>query len=222
VVSTATAAQTLDSDAFNQLVLEKELKTWTQKGYIYAGFRGARGWELYRTLSGHKWIYQAQVVVTNANAAGAAIVVDISLASGQVGKLIGMNVYSVTTGTHTLYASLNDEDLAAANHNLLIGNAGAAAAAKVLAFPSIGTAATASVNLANSTGLVIPPGAALSIYHTDASGVANDHIDIFLIMELYNLPTLPTWSKARSGNAADVTIAASSISAANTIQPVVY
>lgn len=165
------------------------------------------------------WLYQAQRVTTNTNAAGGQILIDITVPAGTTAKLIALNAYMVTTGTHTFYAYLEDEDFTGTNHNVLLANTGAAAASKAFALPSIGTASNASGSIANSLGLLIGPGSSITIDAAAASGVANDHVDIFVIL-LMSTPTAPTWSKARSANAADVTIAASTISTANTLQAV--
>ena len=156
------------------------------------------------------WIYQARRVATQANAAGGAIVIDISLASGQCGRLIA--AYTNNSGNNSLYVEIQDEDNA---YTTSIGSVGAAAA-NTLRLPSIGSAASATGNVANSTGLIIPSGAKLTFRQAGA-GVQNDTLTVGIVLELFNLPTVPTWSKDRSTNAADVTLAASTISAANTL-----
>lgn len=156
------------------------------------------------------WIYQARRVATQANAAGGAMTIDITLAAGQLARLIACRVNN--SGTNGLVINENDEDNAT-GFNMMVVGSGAATAGYI---PSIGTAANASGNVGNSSGFVLPSGAELTISQTVA-GIQNDTLTIYIVLELFNLPTIPTWSKARSVNQADVTLAASTISAANTL-----
>jgi len=155
-------------------------------------------------------IYQARCVTTQANAAGGAIIVDISLAAGQIAKLIYLSASN--SGTNDIEIALLDEDNASSSS---LGYC-ASAAANMLRVPSIGSAATGGGNRISSIEVIIPSGAKLSVIQSGAS-VQNHTLTIAIGLELFNDFTIPTWSKARSTNAADVTIAASTISAANTL-----
>ncbi len=157
------------------------------------------------------WIYQARRVATQANVAGGAVKVDISLAGGQIARLI--SAFVSNSGTNDMTLAVADEG----NNTLFNGGTIASGAARGSSWPNIGTA-TVHSNIANSTGVVIPSGTKLAIYQTGA-GAQNDTLTIAIVLELFNLSTIPTWDKSRSTNAADVTIAASTISAANTLTP---
>ena len=158
------------------------------------------------------YLYQARRVATQANAAGGAIIVDISVAAGQIAKLVSLQI--LNSGTNSLYCYLYDEDVAESNR---LGGVGSAAGNR-LEFPSIGANANAAGNFASSEGLLLGPGQLLSVFQLGA-GIQNDTLTVAVTL-LLSTNTAPTWSKARSTNEADVTLAASTISTANTMQAV--
>ena len=162
------------------------------------------------------FIYQARRVCTNANAAGNPIVFNITMATGQVARLIALLGVQVTAGVHTLLSYLNDEDNASYANLANI----AAAANTSFEIPSIGANATTSANITNSLGLVIPAGAKLNIQTYGASAQAGDTLTVGMILELLNDPTLPTWA-ATGTDSANFTFAASTISDANTLIPII-
>ena len=162
------------------------------------------------------WLYQARRQATNTNAAGNPIIIDISLAAGQVAKLVKGFVQQSTTATHTLLAIHNDED----NVGPPIAYVAAAAAASEVRLPSIGTAANASANIMSSQGLMLGPGEKLTCQTGGASAAANDTLAVSVSL-LLSTPTIPTWDTTRSTDTAQITLAASTISAANTLQAVV-
>ena len=157
---------------------------------------------------GNVWIYQSRIIFTQTNAAGGAIVADYSVATGQIARLVSLR--ALNSGNNGISVDLVDEDNAASCRYALIG----AGAATLCHLPSIGQSATATGAIASSEYLLTPPGAKLSIYQS-AAGAQNDTLTIALTLELWNLPTEPTISKARSTNAADVTQGTDSISDAN-------
>lgn len=211
-----TTAQTLTAAAFAEKVIEHGLRVvGPYEGYVYCALENEDGYDLFKAYQAKKWIYQARRKATDAAAAGNPIIIDISLATGQIGVLRSAFVQQVTAGVHTLYITLLDEDNA---HFAKVGVVAAAAANSFLYVPSIGASAAASDNVMNSTGLVIPPGSKLSCYTAGASANANDTLEVGIILELYNLSTEPTWSVARSTDVANITLAASTISTANTMQ----
>ena len=211
MASTAITPQTLEPDTFARKVIEDRLRVEGPiRGYLYAQKEGMKDDELYRTYASKKWIYQARRVATQANAGGGSVRADISVATGQVARLITSHV--VNSGTNGLNLWKRDEDAANA---VYLGSVASAAATNA-SLPNLGTS-TASANVAFSHGMLISPGQTLSFDQTVA-GAQNDTITIAIELELYNLPTLPTWSVARSTNAADVTLADSTISEANTLQ----
>jgi len=162
------------------------------------------------------WLYQARRVTTNTNAAGGEINVDLACNTGQVIQVVSIAALQVTAGTRVLRVRILDEDN---NIQMPIGSTATGASTSIF-MPSIGSAATASGNTANSLGLIIGPGQKLNIQAADATGQANDTCTVGVTLLLFNVSTAPTWDKARSTNAADTTIAASTISAANTLQAV--
>jgi len=158
------------------------------------------------------WLYQARRIATQGNVAGGLVVLDIALSAGQVAKLISCHAESNATA-HSLYMDINDED--DAQHARLARITGAIASVAV-DIPSQGTSATASLNVADTTNLLVGPGQKL-VARTNEAGAQNDTLTVAMTL-LLSTPTQPTWSKARSANEADVTLAASTISAANTLQ----
>lgn len=160
------------------------------------------------------FIYQARRVATQANVGGGPVIIDVSLATGQIARIIGGR--ALNSGTNTALGYIIDEDNAVTT---TIGTTTSGAGSNSQ-YPSIGSGATATANIASSVDFILPAGAKLSFQQSGA-GAQNDTFTVALILELLNDPTIPTWDKSRSTNPADVTLAASTISAANTIQPIV-
>lgn len=154
------------------------------------------------------WLWQSRIVFQQTNAGGGAVKADYIVASGQVAKL--RKAIAVNSGNNTLGIYVHDEDNAEIGRYAYV----AAAAANYLEIPSIGAAASASGALASSQDLLIGPGEKLTIQQS-AAGVQNDTLTVGLMLALYNLPTEPTISKARSTNPGDVTQGTDSISDAN-------
>ena len=162
---------------------------------------------------GQLWyLYQARRVATQANAGGGAIIVDVALASGQIARGV---MGRVILGSANNGISLNvvDEDNSAA---VFIGTV-ATGANRNAQFPSVGQ--TVGMDNASFTGnLYLGPGQKFSSANMGV-GAAGDTMTLAIQMWL-NTPVEPTWSKERSTNPADVTLAASTISAANTMRGV--
>jgi len=209
----ATAERELSNEAFMQEVTQRGLDVKGPSGwYLFAGYQGPRGWEVIKTdARDTTWIYQARRVATQANAAGGAIKIDISVASGQIARLIC--AYVANSGTNDMTILLLDEDAA----NACVLGTVASGAARTANLPTIGLSVT-NANFATSEGFIIPSGAMLSFGQTGA-GAQNDTMTVYICLELFNNSTIPTWSKARSTNEANVTLAASTISTANEITP---
>jgi len=146
------------------------------------------------------YIYQARRVATQANAAGGAQKIDIIMGANQTGILL--HGRAVSSGTATNLVNIYDEDTA--YHAMLT-----VTAATTLNFPIVGIATGQKVYLA--------PGQKLAIEQQSA-GNQGDTLTISVTM-LLSSSIEPTWDKSRSANAADVTLAPSTISAA--IRPVV-
>lgn len=156
------------------------------------------------------WIYQARRVATQANAAGGAQKIDISIASGQLARVISAKC--LNSGTNGISIFLADEDNA--NHcGLSTIGSGAGTYISLPAAPGSNTSSTAN---ADAKGMLLAAGQKLSFEQTGA-GAQNDTFTIAITLELFNKMDAPTWDKSRSTNAADVTLAASTISAANTL-----
>ena len=154
------------------------------------------------------WIYQARRVCTRATNDGLTIV-DISLATGRVARLISLKV--TASGTNGINCLLRDEDNAI--HNWLCTIASAAGTKAQL--PMNVTTVTGSDSNIASVGLIIPSGALLSCEFT-GNGANGDTMTVAVVLELFNSGAAPTWSVARSTGTAP-TLAASTISAANTL-----
>jgi hypothetical protein len=209
----ATEAIELGKDAFMRLVTQEHLQVeGPSAGYLYTGKRGAHGWELYKTADNPWYLYQARRVATNASANGNPIILDIAIPTGVVAKLQAGYVLQTTAGTHALSVTLLDED------NALMGNYGSAATAASLnlSLPVPFSTAAATGNGANSVGMMIGPGQKLTFATTGASANANDAMTVGLVL-LLSQPIEPTWSYARSTDAANITLADSTISAENTL-----
>lgn len=159
-------------------------------------------------------MYTARRVATQANAAGGAIVVDITCAAGQMMRI--ESAYAANSGTNTLQMKVHDGDNAMRAYLANVGSA----ASNYLSIPSPGAAASASGNLVDSKDLYVLAGEKFTIMQ-GAAGAQNDTMTIAVVIELYGSAAEPTWSKARSTNEANVTLAASTISAANTLLTVV-
>lgn len=205
--------QTLDSDAFVEKVLENGLRVLgPHEGYYYLADETDDGYDLIRTPARTRWFYNVRRVATQANAGGGAIIIDITCPTGQLYKLVSCR--GANSGTNTLIAVIADEDLAT---DMTLAEIASAAGTK-FSLPSIGSTSGTSANIANSTGLLFGQAHTLSIYQTGA-GIANDTLTISMTLEVLNPKgtTTPIYSKDRSTNAADVTLAASTISATNTL-----
>ena len=198
---------TVEPDAFAKKVHEDGL---TVKGpfggYWYAMVSTTEGQELWRTNASGRWLYQARRVATQANVAGGAVKVDITPAAGQTLKLIAADM--INSGTNAAICSILDEDNAAATN--ILANVASGAATRY-SLPSIGSAATATGNATNSTDVIIMAGQKLSFWQSGA-GAQNDTLTVAVVLELIGSGVEPTWSKARSTNEADVTLAANTIS----------
>jgi len=159
------------------------------------------------------YLYQARRVATQANAAGGAVIVDISVAAGQVARVV--SVYAINSGTNSLYIDVIDEDNATD-----FRCAGISSAAGVWGnAPQAGSTGASSAQPGNSSGMLLGPGQKLSIFQLGA-GIQNDTLTVAITL-LCSTSTEPTWDKSRSTNQANVSLAASTISAANTMQAVV-
>ena len=166
-----------------------------------------------KRLSGRlAWFYQARRVATQTNIAGGAIKVDISLAVGQVAQVVSLE--GINSGTNDVLLNVNDEDNAEQSRFNYQGSG----AGVTLRAPTGGTTGAAN-NSVSGIGFVLGPGQKLSSSQT-AAGAQNDTHTVAVSLLLFNKPTEPTWSKARSTNQADVTLAESTISAANMLQQV--
>ena len=150
------------------------------------------------------WAYQARRVATQANAAGGAVVIDISPAAGQAFRVVA--VYGKNSGTNVIQCRVLDEDNAANTYLAYLGSA----AANYFHLPFSGSTTTSSGNIGSSQGLMVCPGQKLEISQTGA-GAQNDTLTVAVTLELIGSATEPTWSVARSTNAGDVTLAASTI-----------
>jgi hypothetical protein len=140
------------------------------------------------------WMYRA--VATQANAAGGAIALDITPGAGNFIELIVGHVKN--SGTNGINGYVYDS----ANNtvtNFAYANSGAGTSQN---YPSIGSSAGASGNFSNSVGLRVYGTDKFSILQAGA-GAQNDTLTIAIRCYCKSAPTI---SKARSTNAADVTL----------------
>ena len=205
--------RTVTGEAFAKLVAENDLKVEGPfQGYFYAKLKAEDGWELYRTLSGHKWVYQARRVCTQDNVAGGVLNVNLSVATGQLAVIRSLNAVGPASAGATLQCITYDEDTAAGGYLANIP----AGASRSFNLPTTGTAANATSNLMSSEGFVLAPGMTIKIAASAAA--QTETLSVAVVMELYNLATVPTWSTTGSGGTPN--LAASTISDANTLQEV--
>jgi len=211
----ATEAQLLNKNAFNQLVLEEGLKTWEANGYIYAGKRGTNGWELYRTY-GPKWrmLYQARRVNTQAAGGGGALVTRIQVASGMAAQLVAIHAVGSASAGSALAMQLWDED------GNICGYLGGvpAGVSRTCTAPNVGSAGTGSNNLIASIGLIIGPG--MYIYTQSSAAIQTETHTVYAAFLLPIDATTDSIIWDTTGSAGTPGLGASTISPANTLQPV--
>lgn len=201
----------LGPSEFAQLVLEDDLRVIELGGWRYAAKKTQDGYDLYR--SSNWYLYQATRLCTNANAAGHPMTITLTFAAGQVIRLNQMISKNVTLGTHTMVIYVADEDGVSIAQ---LATAGVAAATNYCFLPSIGSAATASANYIDSTNLWLGPGQKLIVTEATDSANAGDTL-LVAVSLLLSTNTEPTWA-ATGTDVANYTFAASTISAANTVQ----
>jgi len=159
-------------------------------------------------LGSVSWIYQARRVNTQ-TAANGALTTRLQLAFGQIARVISIRVYGTASATEVCSVRIQDEDGA----DMAVMAYVAAAASTVVELPSTGANASGSGNIANTVGRIIGSGSFL----TSAASVAvqNETLTVAVTLELFNVPTIPTWDT--TGSAGTPSLAASTISAANTL-----
>ena len=162
-------------------------------------------------LSRMKWFYQGRRVNTQTAGGGGALVTRLQIPSGQVAVLVSANIVGTLSAGSALVGAIWDEDGAEA---LSIGDI-AAGATRSMRLPSIGTSATASGNCSNSVGLKVGPG---QIIRFAAGAALNTETLTVAITLLLSSPVEPAWDT--TGSAGTPSLAASTISAANTMQEV--
>ena len=163
------------------------------------------------TECGSKWAWQARHVLTQDNAGGGALRIRVNIPTGSVATLIALYAKGSASGGNTLKVYLMDEDNTRAGLLASI----AAGANLETHLPSIGAVASASANLTNSCGLKILPGQFLA---ADSATCLQTETETMYIALLLSAPTLPT--VVTTGSAGTPNLAASTISAANTLQRV--
>lgn len=209
------AVQTISATAFAEMLLENGMRAvGPYDGYLYAALQTDDGFDMFRVAHTPRVFYTARRVATQANGGGGAVIIDVTCAAGQMMRLISASM--ANSGTNTCAIIVYDEDNASTCQYAYVGSA----ATTSCRLPSIGSAATASSNIANSQDLIVLPGQKLSFAQSGA-GAQNDTITVAVVFELIGTDDEPTWSVARSTNAGSVTLAASTISAANTLVTVV-
>lgn len=158
------------------------------------------------------YLYQARRVNTQTNGAGGALRTRISVPAGQVAKLVQVYAEGTASAGSSLSSDILDEDGAQAVRVAYV----AAGATREFKLPSIGSAATAHGNIADTNGMIIGPGQFLII---DASAALQTETLKVGVTLLLSTSTEPTWDT--TGSAGTPSLAASTISAANTMVAVV-
>jgi len=157
------------------------------------------------------WLYQARRVNTQTNAGGGALTTRLSLATGQVGILVQASMVGAASAAATAEAKCMDEDGALTAYWGYV----AAGASRVINFPTIGTAPTHN-NVTNTQNAVLGPGQIISF--TTGTALQNETLTVGIVL-LLSTSTAPTWDTTGSGGTPS--LAASTVSAANTLQAVV-
>jgi len=157
------------------------------------------------------WLYQGRRVNTQTAGAGGALRTNISFPAGQVARLLHMKICGPAQAGSATTIGIYDEDVAECG---LLGYVGATASVFVT-LPSIG-GAPAHSNYMNSMGLLLGPGESLGVTASAADNTQTLTIGIVLLL---STPVEPTWGTTGSGGTPS--LAASTISAANTLQAVV-
>jgi len=197
----ATPAELLDGEAFNQLVLEEGLKTWEQEGYVYAGKRGKKGWELYKAYGPKwRWIWSFRQVVTQDNVAGGSLTFILTPPTGQTAKLIDLRL--AASGNRALWLGLFDED---SNQTANLATIGATAA-NTAHLPSIGSVSTASNNVTNSMEVIVGGGATLRGSITSAAQTETATMGCLFICTSATAPSVSWASSGGTPNVADATV----------------
>lgn len=184
-------------------------------GYLYAQREGHKDDVLYRTY-GPKWanLIQVRRVNTQDNAGGGQLVTRVSLPTGMTAQLVSLYVRGSASAGATLSVLKLDEDGATVN---VVANVGAAAN-NTVSLPSIGTAANGSNNVVYSHKLMLGPGEYLSATCSAALQTETLTVGIELIAPIGFTDASLTWDT--TGSAGTPNLAASTISATNSTQPV--
>ncbi len=152
------------------------------------------------------YLYQARRVNTQTNGAGGALTTRISMNAGQVGKIVQVYQKGSASATCVTQIWVHDED--GANQCMLKYTAAAANQENHL--PLAG-----GTTYADSNGLLIGPGQFLAFL---SSVVLNTETQTVGVALLLSTPVEPTWDT--TGSVGTPSLAASTISAANTLQAV--
>lgn len=210
----ATETLELEPDAFWAMVTKENLKVdGPSAGYMWAGKQGKNGWEMYKTRAQPiGWLYQSQRVLTQTNGGGGQLTMKISVPTGTVGRIVAMKFVGTASAGATLNVTVNDED-----DNIVIPLATVTAGANRQAnFPAPGVNASATNNNdATSTFCLVGPG--MTIKAASSAALQNETLTVRLVM-LLSTATIPTYDV--SASAGTPSLAASTISAENTMQAV--
>jgi len=165
-----------------------------------------------RLVPQHWYLYQARRVCT-AGVGGGAMRVRINVPANTVYRLGWVQTVGPASAGSNTQVSVYDENdaattlgtsAAAANSNLFIPQNGAT-----------GTTSVASGSMGNTLGLLFGPGQ--KIVFSCSTSLQNETLTVAVCL-LSSTDTIPTWDT--TGSVAPVVLAASTISAANTMQPV--
>lgn len=158
--------------------------------------------------------YHARRVATQGNAAGGAIVLDLTCTV----PFYVLRLSAINSGTNTLRVAIGDED----GNTIAMWGSLSSAAANNLTIPRSYTATTSTIVIDSSHLLsnLVAPGSTLTVFQSEA-GVQNDTLAVSIQCLMQRQEPL-TWDKSRSTNAANVTLATSTISTTNTWKSVMF
>lgn len=211
----ATEATLVDNAGFSRLLEESPEKIpYEMGGYLYLTRKEKDGWVTYRTY-GPKWVmlYQARRVLTSP-VGGGVLAVRISVASGTAARINQFYARGPASAGATMNVLIQDEDSATAG---TIANC-AAGANNTFSLPSIGSAASVTSNHANSVSMMIGPGQFITTTASASLATETLTIGVSLLLPMGSTVDSVIWDT--TGSVAGGVLAASTISAANTMQAV--
>ena len=194
---------------FVKVVFENDLQVKGPfGGYLYAMKHTTEGEEMLRAPNNPWYLYQARRVWTS-GVGGGAVTIRISVPTGVVAKLVSYVCTGSASAGATLQTVTQDEDGATVLNFGLI----AAGVSRTVYLPSIGTTSGTHSNIPNSVDLMIGPGTYLT--SVCSASLQNETVTVGIAL-LMSANSEAVWDT--TGTVSAGTLAASTISVANTMQ----